>query len=71
MMAEKIIIEADGLPMEKALILAYNVVSDGRISDNGKCYCYATAFSDGDGGEVHVYASRNAKSDRLQVRKVK
>ena len=39
------------------------VISQGRISNNGKQYCYATRF----GGNIMVYSDLNKKSDRFTV----
>ena len=52
------------LPDDKAMQYALTVIREGRISDNGRCYCYATRFIDG----IEVYATRNKASDRFIVR---
>lgn len=64
-MKERIIIE------NRSSILSYNaisyvqrVIAQGRISDNGKSYCYATVFEE---SGIAVHAVRNAKSDRFVV----
>lgn len=52
------------LPMVDFLRLAQEVVSMGRISNNGKQYCYVTAFKI-DGQEYHIVSDLNEKSDKL------
>ena len=44
----------DGIDNIEALKHVGMVISDGRISDNGKCYCYCTVFKNG----PEVYANR-------------
>jgi len=39
------------------------VIDKGRVSDNGKCYCHATAWND----DIVVYANRNKQSDKFYV----
>lgn len=46
----------------EALTHVQAVIRGGRISDNGKCYCYVTEFKDG----VIVYADKK-KSDIFTV----
>ncbi len=61
----------DDVKPEDALVLVYGVVKDGRISNNGKNYCYVTEFSGGEFKAPHdVYAKRNSNvSDTFDVRK--
>ena len=47
----------------KAISRVLSVIEKGRISDEGKCYCFATAWEDG----IVVYANRNKKSDKFTV----
>lgn len=44
-----------------------SVISWGRISDNGKAYCYASRFH----GNIIVYAKLNKKSDTFIVMREK
>ena len=46
-----------GLSDLDALALVYKVVEMGRISDEGRSYCYATGFKI-DGKQYFVYAER-------------
>ena len=39
------------------------VIAKGRISDDGKCYCYATRFRDG----IVVVARRTKDSDIFDI----
>lgn len=58
----KIIVEnRTDSPMAEVLNRVALIVNGGRVSDDGKQYCYVTTFQ---GGMV-IVASRNAKSDRL------
>jgi hypothetical protein len=52
------------LPMVDFLRLAQEVVSMGRISNDGKQYCYVTSFTI-DGQEYHIVSDLNEKSDKL------
>lgn len=36
----------DDMPDNKALCYVENVVCEGKISKNGKCYCFVTEFVD-------------------------
>ena len=62
---DKLIIKADGLDMKTALVYAGSVVQQGRISDYGKAYCYATVF--GQDRSIVAYAKRNKDSDTITV----
>jgi len=53
-MARIIVNIEDGVDHREALKHVDMVISDGRISDNGKCYCYCTVFKNG----PEVYAGR-------------
>ena len=64
-MMDKLIIKADGVDMETALVYASGVVQQGRISDDGKAYCYATVF--GREGSIVAYAKRNKDSDTITI----
>ena len=61
----KLIIEnrCKDMDMTQAVEYALAVVKKGRISDDGKQYCYGTVFND----DVVVFSSKNKKSDRLVV----
>jgi len=54
-----------------ALALVYAVVKGGRVSNDGKNYCYITKFSEPEfKSEYTVYAKRNSDiSDTFDVRK--
>lgn len=52
------------LPMVDFLRLAQEVVSLGRISNNGKQYCYLNSFKI-NGQEYHIVSDLNEKSDKL------
>lgn len=46
---EKIIIRVyDGIPVTEAILMVHRVIHEGRTSNNGKSYCYITAFNGGD-----------------------
>jgi hypothetical protein len=61
---EKIIIEnRTKLPMAEILPYIRQVISDGRISNFGKNYCYLTTWPDG----IRVSADKNKKSDKFMV----
>jgi hypothetical protein len=52
------------LPMIDFLRLAQEVVKLGRISKDGKQYCYAVSFTI-DGQQYHIISELNKKSDKL------
>lgn len=54
---------------DEAVMFVARVLRTGRISDDGKSYCYHTAFGDsfGRGFGVDVTAIRNKKSDTFIV----
>ena len=56
------------IPTSTALQLVKNVVDCGRISGDGKYYCYATNF-DTHVGKVWVYSNPHRKSDCFIVEK--
>lgn len=61
---EKLIIEnRTDLSMYDVLSYIAKVISEGRISDDGKQYCYHTSFL----GGIGISSFRNKKSDRLVV----
>ena len=65
-MREKLIINNDSdLSMAEILVLAQSVVSDGRVSGDGKSYCYITQFVNGNARGIICYAQRNKSSDSL------
>ena len=63
----KLIIEnRTDLPWLNILLYVAGVVRQGRISNDGKQYCYASTFKE-DFGTVVVASYRNEHSDRLVV----
>ena len=68
-MSEKLIIvnESD-LPMTEVLLLVRDAVALGRISRNGRQYCFLSAKQIGC-AEYHVVSDLNQKSDKLTVYK--
>lgn len=58
----------DDIPDLTAIRCVEQVIKAGKISDNGKCYCYATTFST-PLGEVVVATLRNRKSPCFRVYK--
>ena len=64
----KIIIHYDGVSDVDALLYVKQVVSKGRISNDGKQYCYCTLFNN----DAEVYADKTARgTDTFMVRKAK
>ncbi len=64
---KKIIIQNESdLEMTDAISLSLNVVKMGRISNDGKQYCYCSTFTVSDKGYA-VYSDLNKDSDRLVV----
>jgi len=47
-----------------ALMRVYQVIREGRISNSGKSYCYATVFPS---WEVAVVAKANKDSDTFHI----
>lgn len=47
----------------ECLTLIQRVMEEGRVSNNGKQYCYVTRFH----GGVTVYSDLNKKSDRFII----
>lgn len=62
-MPKLIIDNRANLPATTVLDRVSQVVAQGRISGDGKHYCYATTWCDG----VAVYAKRNLASDTFTV----
>jgi len=63
---EKLIIRNQSdLSMAEVLTLAQGIVSEGRVSGDGKSYCYITAFVNGKARRIMCYAQRNKSSDTL------
>ena len=58
----------DGIAPDVALACVANVVSAGRISNDGKSYCFATTFSCDD-EKIVVYTRDNRKNDCFIVKK--
>jgi hypothetical protein len=64
----KIIINInDDIPVEQALMKVAQIIGGGRTSNDGKNYCYATAWENG----TIIYVERNKKSDTFRVGKYK
>ena len=55
--------ESDRLTDEDSLWYVQQVINEGRISDNGKSYCYCMNFKT----KITVYATRNKTSDIFRV----
>ena len=55
------------LPMTDILDMCYEVISNGRISNNNKQFAYATTFTGRDHKKHVVYSHLNHKSDKLIV----
>lgn len=63
----KVIIDNRGsLEINDAISLVKLVIDKGRISNNGKQYCYATSFIV-DGDTHMVYAVLNKNSDKFII----
>ena len=65
----KIIIEnRSSVSDNVAISLVQRVITKGRVSNDGKQYCYATVFRNPEqDGEIAVYTDLNKKSDRFVV----
>lgn len=69
-MGSKLIIENHtSLPDSKVLAYVGAVIDMGRISSNGKQYCYCSTF--GSSGQYAVYSHLNKESDRFVVSEIK
>lgn len=67
---EKLILDnKTDLPMIVFLKIAMEVIQRGRISNDGKEYCYLTSF-DINNEEYHVVSDLNKRSDKLTLYKV-
>ena len=62
-MGKLIIDNRTNIKMEDILPYIKAVLAKGRISNNGKQYCYGISFNNG----VNIYSDLNKKSDRLIV----
>ena len=58
----------DDIPPTIALECVRDVVADGRVSNNGKMYCYATQFYTSI-GRIWVTTRRYRKSDCFLIQK--
>lgn len=56
-----------GISDHDALYYVMKVMQGGKVSDNGRCYCFATLFQNG----VRVFASTNKASDKFVVTREK
>ena len=63
----KIIIENHSeLPMDIVLVIVGKVMAEGRVSNNGKQYCYFTTFRGGE-FDTGVATDLNKCSDKFTV----
>lgn len=62
-MSKLIVENRTDMSMSDALIYVSRVIEAGRVSNDGKQYCYHTSFGDG----VHVATGLNDRSDRFIV----
>lgn len=65
-MNKLIIDNRTGLTDLEALTLVSRVVNQGRISNDGKQYCYGTGITL-DGNQYLIWTDLNKKSDRFVV----
>ena len=65
----KLIIEnkTRGLSDYQCLDYIKQVIGEGRISKEGKQYCYLTAFNKAEGGQYIVATDLNKRSDRFII----
>ena len=64
---EKLILKNDStLDWPTFLALASKVIEKGRISNEGKQYCYLISFEI-EGEEFHVVSDLNKESDKLTI----
>lgn len=64
---EKLIIRNESdLEILDVLTILKRVISYGRISNNGKQYCFLMSFSVGS-KEYHIVSDLNEKSDRFTI----
>lgn len=68
-MSKFIIDNRTNLSDADAIDLISKVISDGRISNEGKQYCYATSFESKRLGKIMVWTALNKKSDRFIITK--
>ena len=62
-MSKIIIDNRSDLTIDEALARVASVIAKGRISGDGKNYCYATAWPDG----TNVFAARSVSNDTFVV----
>lgn len=67
-MSKIIIHNKSDLPMHRCVEICAQVVSYGRISADGKQYCYASRFYV-DGTNYIAYSNRNKESDKFTIYK--
>jgi hypothetical protein len=71
-MSERLIVTIhDGIDPVRALDFVQAVIAEGRISNYGKAYCYATTFGRRDGSKVLVTADKRKASDSFRVSRIK
>jgi hypothetical protein len=63
MMSKLIIDNRTDMSMFDAMRYAAVVIQGGRISNDGRQYCYGTSFTD----DIFVYSTLNKNSDRLVI----
>ena len=56
------------LDIQYCIKMVVMVIANGRISNNGKQYCYASSFTVGD-DEYMIVTDVNKKSDRFVITK--
>ena len=65
-MNKMIIDNKTNLKLKDIFTLIHSVVSTGRISNDGKQYCYLTVFEH-DKKEIHIASDLNKKSDKFTI----
>jgi len=65
-MSKIIIRNQANIPDTVAISMVSRIIKKGRVSDFGKCYCYATIF-DWNNVSVAVHAKQNKNSDTFTV----
>lgn len=65
-MSKIIVHNLSGVRDDEALNLVARVVQNGRVSDQGRSYCYCTTFEDA-ASKLAVYAKRNKSGDSFSV----
>ena len=66
-MSRIIVDNQSSLSDAKAFEAIIKILKDGRVSENGKSYCYHTVFYISQNEELHVTIRRNKISDTFMV----